>query len=222
MGRNRREASLLVKRGLDTLLAAGGLIVFLPLIVATAGLIRLHLGAPILFRQDRVGLNGRIFRLHKFRSMSDQRDATGMLLPDTQRLTRMGRWLRATSIDELPSLWNVLVGDMSLVGPRPLLPEYLAAYTATETKRHSMRPGVTGLAQVHGRNRVNWDKRLRLDVAYVTHWSLVLDIRILIATVTKVLTREGVEPDHGGTMERLDDSRSRPAMRVDAQQENKP
>jgi len=163
-----------------------------PVIIATAGLVRARLGKPVLFRQRRPGLDGRIFELVKFRSMSDTRAVDGTLASDAARLTPFGRWLRATSLDELPTLWNVLVGDMSLVGPRPLLPEYLPLYDAEQARRHAVRPGVTGWAQVNGRNALEWRDRFRLDTWYVDNRSFALDLRILWLTAATVWRREGI------------------------------
>lgn len=175
----------------------------LPLLVLAA-LIRSRFGNPVFFKQTRPGLGGAPFELVKFRTMTDERDAEGRLLPDAERLTPLGRFLRATSIDELPELWNVLRGDMSLVGPRPLLMRYLPYYTDREKKRHLVRPGLTGWAQLHGRNTVSWDERLALDVWYVENRNMLLDFKILIQTVVVVLKREGVIIDPGAAMQDLD------------------
>ncbi len=178
---------LFVKRMIDIAGAALGLLIALPLLLLVAFWIRLAIGSPVLFRQRRGGLHGRVFCICKFRTMSDARDSAGALLPDTQRLTHVGRFLRRTSIDELPQLWNVITGDMSLVGPRPLLAEYLDRYNAFQRRRHLVRPGLTGLAQIQGRNALDWDQRFELDVWYVEHGSLWLDAKILAATVWKLL-----------------------------------
>jgi lipopolysaccharide/colanic/teichoic acid biosynthesis glycosyltransferase len=159
---------------------------------ATALVIWATLGRPILFRQVRPGRGGRAFQLLKFRTMLDAKDADGNLLPDEQRLTRAGHFLRAASLDELPQLWNVLRGDMSLVGPRPLLVEYLPLYSAEQARRHDVLPGITGWAQVNGRNALDWDTRFRLDVWYVDHWSVALDMKILALTILRVVQRQGV------------------------------
>ena len=172
-----------------------------------AGLIRSRLGSPVFFRQTRPGLGGAPFELIKFRTMTDERDAGGQLLSDAERLTPLGRFLRVTSLDELPELWNVLRGDMSLVGPRPLLMRYLPYYTDRENKRHLVRPGLTGWAQLHGRNTVSWNERLALDVWYVENRSLLLDLKILLQTVALVLKREGVVIDPGAAMQDLDRER---------------
>ena len=176
-----------VKRALDAVGATLGLLATLPVLALVALLIRLNLGSPVFFRQRRGGLHGTVFSICKFRTMSDARDASGALLPDTQRFTRLGHILRRTSIDELPQLWNVVKGDMSLVGPRPLFAEYLERYNSFQRKRHQVRPGLTGLAQIQGRNALDWHKRFELDVWYVEHASLWLDAKILAATFWKLL-----------------------------------
>lgn len=191
---------LVVKDVLDR--AASALLIFLfsPLILATGLAIGLSMGRPVIFRQRRPGLNGRIFRLYKFRTMTGAKGADGKPLPDAQRITRLGRFVRALSLDELPQLVNVLKGDMSLVGPRPLLPEYLERYSPEQARRHEMKPGITGWAQVNGRNALDWETRFKLDVWYVDHWSLALDLRILAMTALKVLRRTGVSADGHATM----------------------
>jgi len=181
-----------MKRLLDILAAGFGLLLMSPLMIVIALLVWARLGRPIIFRQVRPGLHGQPFRLRKFRTMVDARDSEERPLPDAQRLTGLGRWLRSTSLDELPTLWNVLSGDMSLVGPRPLLMQYLDRYTPEQARRHEVRPGITGWAQVHGRNALSWEDKFRLDVWYVDHQSLWLDVRILFRTLGKVLTREGI------------------------------
>ena len=187
---------LRVKRAFDIVAALLGLAVTAPLLLVVAALVALRLGHPVLFRQQRPGLHGEVFTIVKFRTMLDV-DADAGLVTDEQRLTRFGAFLRATSIDELPSLWNILVGDMSLVGPRPSLVRYLDLYTAEESRRHDVRPGLTGLAQVRGRNALPWPERLRSDVEYVDSVSLGLDLRILLRTVVIVLRREGITaPGH--------------------------
>jgi sugar transferase EpsL len=168
-----------------------------PLLAAGALLVLLRLGRPVLFVQERPGLEGRPFRLYKFRTMTDARHPDGSLLPDAERLSPFGRRLRGWSLDELPELWNVLRGDMSLVGPRPLLPRYLDRYRPDQARRHDVKPGITGWAQVNGRNATSWEERLALDGWYVDHWSLRLDLRILAQTVSRVLTRQGIgHPAH--------------------------
>jgi sugar transferase EpsL len=176
-----REAA--TKRAIDLVGATAGLIMLAPVLLLIALAVRGALGSPVLFRQIRPGLHGRPFELLKFRTMTDLRDAAGELCPDGQRLTRLGNWLRSTSLDELPELINVLRGDMSLVGPRPLLLDYLGHYSAEQARRHDVRPGITGWAAVHGRNATSWERRLALDVWYVDHWSLALDLKILLMTV---------------------------------------
>jgi len=189
-----------MKRALDLFLALGALLLLTPLLLLLALVIRTKLGAPVFFRQPRPGRGGRVFTLWKFRTMNQASDGQGRLLPDAGRLTRFGRWLRATSLDELPELWNVLRGDMSLVGPRPLLVEYLTRYTPEEARRHEIRPGLTGWAQINGRNATTWEERLRLDVWYVDHRSLGLDLRILLRTVGLVFSRAGISAPGSATM----------------------
>lgn len=179
----------------------------LPLLLL-ALVVRWRLGSPVLFAQVRPGLHGRPFRMVKFRTMTDARGADGALLPDAQRLTTLGRWLRSTSLDELPELWNVLRGDMSLVGPRPLLMEYLPLYTPEQARRHDVRPGITGWAQVNGRNALSWEDRFRLDVWYVDNHTLGLDLRILALTVRKVLVREGISAQGEATMSKFTGGKS--------------
>ena len=192
-----------MKRLFDLLVSIVGLLVLLPLIVVIAILVRLRLGSPVIFSQDRPGRGEAIFRLRKFRSMSDQRDDKGDLLPDSKRLTPFGQFLRRTSLDELPTLWNVLVGDMSLVGPRPLLVEYLPLYSDEQRRRHAVRPGITGWAQVNGRNAISWEDKFAYDVWYVDHASLALDFRILAMTLGKVLRSEGISQPGEATMTRF-------------------
>lgn len=189
-----------MKRAFDLLVAAAGLIVLSPLLIAVAALVRVSVGAPVLFRQLRPGLRGRPFVLYKFRTMRDAVDESGRSLPDEDRMTAVGSLLRSTSLDELPELWNVLRGDMSLVGPRPLLMEYLDRYTPRQARRHLVRPGITGWAQVNGRNALGWKERLEKDVWYVENRSFRLDLRILLLTVWTVLRREGIKQDGQATM----------------------
>lgn len=196
------------KRLLDIVGSLCGLAVLWPLLLGVAIAVRLALGGPVFFVQERPGLHGRPFRLRKFRTMRSAFDSTGRPLPDAERLTRVGRFLRATSIDELPELWNVLIGDMSLVGPRPWLMEYLPHYTPEQARRHEVRPGITGWAQVNGRNAASWEERLRLDVWYVDHWSLWLDLRILIRTAWTVIRRDGISAAGHATMPRFDEGRA--------------
>lgn len=191
------------KRAIDFTAAAVGLVVISPILLLLALLIRAKLGAPILFRQTRPGLHTRPFTILKFRTMRDAHDADGAPLPDADRLPPLGRFLRSTSLDELPELWNVLRGDMSLVGPRPLLMEYLPLYSPKQARRHEVRPGITGWAQVNGRNALGWNDRFALDVEYVDRMSLALDARILLLTVLKVFRREGINQQGSATMEKF-------------------
>lgn len=189
------------KRLLDVTLASVALLLLLPFIGLLALLVRSRLGTPVLFRQRRPGLNGRIFTIYKFRTMTDSRDEQGQLLPDAERLTSFGRFLRSSSLDELPELWNVLSGDMSLVGPRPLLMQYLPRYTPEQARRHEVRPGITGWAQVNGRNALSWEQKFSLDVWYVDHVSLWLDVKIIALTIWKIVRREGISQPGQATME---------------------
>lgn len=175
-----------IKRGLDLLLSFCAIVVLSPVLLVLAVLVRVKLGSPVLFRQERPGKDEKIFTLCKFRTMTDERGADGELLPDAVRLTKFGKFLRATSLDELPELFNILKGDMSLIGPRPLLVSYLPYYTEKEKKRHSVRPGLTGLAQVSGRNFLDWDKRLQKDVEYVENLSFKMDVKVLLLTIKTV------------------------------------
>jgi lipopolysaccharide/colanic/teichoic acid biosynthesis glycosyltransferase len=190
-----------VKRAFDLILVVLTVIVWGPALAIVAFAVRFCLGAPMLFRQPRPGLHGRPFTILKFRTMIEARDESGALLPDANRLTAFGRWLRATSLDELPELLNVLKGDMSLVGPRPLLMRYLDRYSAEQARRHDVRPGVTGWAQINGRNALTWDDKFRLDLWYVDHVSLTLDLRILLMTIARVAARKGISADSQATMD---------------------
>lgn len=189
-----------IKRVLDVSLASAGLLVLSPLICAVAVAIRSSMGRPVLFRQERAGLHGKQFLLIKFRTMLVEGDPRARGSSDEARLTRLGRFLRATSLDELPTLWNVVRGDMSLVGPRPLLMRYLPRYSPEQARRHEVRPGVTGWAQVNGRNALTWQQKFALDVWYVDHWNLWLDLKILGMTIMKVLKREGISAGGYATM----------------------
>lgn len=182
-----------IKRLLDIVLSGCALIVLSPLLLVTAILVRVKLGSPVIFCQERPGKDEKIFKLHKFRSMSDARDETGALLPDKERLTGFGKKLRSLSIDELPELWDIFHGKMSIVGPRPLLVEYLPYYTENERHRHDVRPGLTGLAQINGRNTLTWEQKFAYDLEYVQHIGFCEDIKILFRTVGKVLNRSGVQ-----------------------------
>lgn len=196
----QRGLPLLVKRALDVTLAGSALVATSPVIASTALAIRLTMGSPVLFRQQRPGKHGTLFTAYKFRTMREAHDAQGTPLPDGQRLTALGRFVRRTSIDELPQLYNVLRGDMSLVGPRPLLVQYLARYSPEQARRHDVLPGITGWAQVCGRNATTWPERFAQDVWYVDNWSLALDLRIIARTVLKVLTGDGVSQPGCATM----------------------
>jgi lipopolysaccharide/colanic/teichoic acid biosynthesis glycosyltransferase len=195
------------KRAIDALFAGVGLVVLSPVLLAIALAVRAKSGRPVLFRQVRPGRGGKPFEVLKFGSMRDVRDAAGRPLPDAERLTEFGAFLRRTSLDELPELWNVLRGDMSLVGPRPLLMQYLDRYTPEQARRHEVRPGITGWAQVNGRNALTWEERFRLDVWYVDHCSLILDLRILVMTAWKVLTGVGISASGHATMPEFEGSR---------------
>jgi sugar transferase EpsL len=190
-----------VKRAIDILVALTGLVLLAPLVLTLSILIILFMGRPVFFRQERPGLNNRIFRLVKFRTMTDDTDDTGKPLPDAHRLTRLGKFLRRSSMDELPQLWNVLKGELSLVGPRPLLVHYLELYSPDQMRRHLVKPGITGWAQVNGRNDITWEEKFLLDVWYVDNQSLLLDLRILAMTVVKVLEGEGVSQTGHATAE---------------------
>ena len=189
------------KRTFDLILAVPALILLLPVWIVLTLLVRAKLGAPVLFRQQRPGLHGKPFTLLKFRTMTDALDAGGNLLPDAERLTAFGRFLRSTSLDELPELFNVITGDMSLVGPRPLVMEYLERYTPEQMRRHEVRPGVSGWAQVNGRNALSWERKFELDVWYVDHVSLWLDLKIIALTIWKILKREGISQAGHATMQ---------------------
>lgn len=190
----------LIKRGIDLVAALTSLVILTPAIVAVALAVRLTMGRPVLFRQVRPGYRTHPFTLYKFRTMCDAYGFDGEPLPDAERLTLLGRFLRRTSLDELPQLWNVLRGDLSLVGPRPLLMQYLPLYTPEQARRHELRPGITGWAQVNGRNAIGWDEKFRFDVWYVDHWSLWLDLKILALTVVKVFRCEGISGHGAATM----------------------
>ena len=190
-----------IKRLLDIVLSGCALIVLSPLLLVTAILVRVQLGSPVIFCQERPGRDEKIFKLHKFRSMSDARDENGNLLPDEIRLGKFGRNLRATSLDELPELWDIFRGKMSIVGPRPLLVKYLPLYNDEQRRRHDVRPGLTGWAQVHGRNLASWEERFAYDVDYVDHISFALDVKIIFMTIRCVLAREGISAEGSATME---------------------
>lgn len=192
-----------MKRLMDILGAMAGLLLLAPVIILLSLLVRIKLGSPVLFRQTRPGRAGQAFQMAKFRTMTDARDANGELLPDAERLTGFGQFLRSSSLDELPELWNVLKGDMSLVGPRPLLMEYLPLYTERQARRHVVRPGITGWAQINGRNALTWEEKFELDVWYVENRTLWLDIKIIFLTVWKVVKRDDINQDGEATMTRF-------------------
>lgn len=203
------EYSSFVKPILDRLVAAIALLLLSPIMLGIAIAIYIRMGKPILFAQPRPGKDGRIFNFYKFRTMTDECDSDGNLLPDAQRLTAIGQLLRKTSLDELPQFWNVLIGDMSLVGPRPLLVSYLDRYTPEQARRHEVKPGITGWAQVNGRNTLSWEEKFQLDLWYVDRWNIWLDLKILFVTVIKVFKREGIsQPNHATMSEFLGSPRS--------------
>ena len=191
-----------IKRGIDIAASALGLLCLSPILAAiTVWLHFANRGAGAFFRQERPGLHGKIFKVVKFKTMTDERDAAGNLLPDAERLTAVGRFVRSTSLDELPQLWNVLRGDMSLIGPRPLLPQYLPLYSPEQARRHNVRPGITGWAQCHGRNAISWTQKFKLDVWYVDNLTFAIDCKILLLTLKKVLLRDGISSATSATME---------------------
>lgn len=190
-----------IKRILDIIISMLAMIILSPLYLVVAVLVRIKLGAPVIFAQQRPGKDEKIFKLYKFRTMTDARDENGELLPDEKRMTTFGRFLRSTSLDELPELWNIFIGQMSLVGPRPLLVKYLPLYNEQQKKRHNVRPGLTGLAQVNGRNAISWEERFELDVEYVQNVSFVTDLKILFKTISTVFKREGIQSENSATME---------------------
>ena len=193
----------MLKRSFDIVIASLGLLLLSPVVAIVAFQVRRNLGSPVLFRQSRPGLSGKPFSMVKFRSMKDAVDERGNLLPDSERMTSFGQFLRSTSLDELPELWNVLKGDMSLVGPRPLLMEYVSLYSEEQFRRHEVRPGVTGWAQVNGRNAISWEDKFKLDIWYVDNRSFWLDIKILFLTVKKVLVRDGISGEGEVTMSKF-------------------
>ncbi len=192
--------SRLIKSLIDRLVAAIMLIFLSPFIGILAIAIRLNMGSPIIFSQPRGGKNNSTFTFYKFRTMTDERDSEGNLLPDMERLTPLGEFLRQSSLDELPQLWNILIGDMSFVGPRPFIAVYLERYTPEQARRHSVRPGITGWAQINGRNSITWEEKFQLDLWYIDHWSLWLDLKIIAQTVNKIVSKEGVDEDQNTTL----------------------
>lgn len=198
----------MIKRLFDIVASCCGLLLLAPIIAIVAWQIRRKLGSPVLFRQVRPGLNGKPFEMIKFRTMRDAMDAAGNPLPDSERMTPFGSFLRSSSLDELPELWNVLQGDMSLVGPRPLLMEYLPLYNPEQYRRHEVRPGVTGWAQINGRNALSWDEKFKLDIWYVDSRSLWLDLKIIFLTIKKVVARDGISADGEATMAKFTGDKS--------------
>lgn len=190
-----------IKRPMDIILSLIAIIILSPVFLIVYILVRLKLGSPVLFKQERPGLNGKIFIMYKFRTMTDKRDENGILLPDSLRLPKFGKFLRSTSLDELPELINILKGDMSLVGPRPLLVQYLCLYDDHQKRRHEVRPGLSGLAQVNGRNAISWEEKFDLDVEYVDNISFIGDLKIILLTIKKVFVREGINSETAATME---------------------
>jgi len=193
----------MIKRILDIIIASIALVLLFPIYLYVAYKVRKNLGSPVVFRQIRPGLHGKPFEMIKFRTMTDERDAEGNLLPNEQRLSKFGKMLRATSLDEMPELWNVIKGDMSIVGPRPLLMDYLPLYNEEQAKRHNVRPGMTGHAQVNGRNSISWEEKFKLDTWYVENQSILLDFKIMFQTVKKVLVKEGINQTEEVTMTRF-------------------
>ena len=189
------------KRPMDFILSAFAIILFSPILLTVSYFVRIKLGSPILFKQERPGLNEKIFTMYKFRTMTEEKDESGQLLPDNIRLTKFGRMLRSTSLDELPELFNIIKGEMSIVGPRPLLVQYLPLYNTHQKRRHDVRPGLTGLAQVNGRNSISWDDRFSYDVKYVNNLTFAMDLRIILATIRKVVGKEGISSNTSVTME---------------------
>lgn len=190
-----------IKRPMDCFLATLCLLIFSPLMLILAALVRIFIGAPVLFEQERPGKDGKVFKLYKFRTMTDKRDEDGQLLADEKRLTTFGKLLRSSSLDELPELFNIIKGEMSLIGPRPLLVQYLPLYNREQARRHEVRPGLTGLAQSRGRNSLSWEEKFSLDVEYVDHITFLGDMKIIVNTVNQVFKREGISDDSGVTME---------------------
>lgn len=193
-----------IKRILDIILSLIAIIVLSPVLLIVAILVRIKLGNPVIFKQQRPGKDEKIFTLYKFRTMTDKKDENGNLLPDSERLTKFGKILRSTSLDELPELFNILKGDMAIVGPRPLLVEYLSLYNEKQKHRHDVRPGLTGLAQINGRNTISWERKFEDDVRYVNKVTFIDDIKIILKTVGKVLKREGIVQENNATMEKFE------------------
>ena len=198
-----------IKRILDLILSLMALIVLMPLMIIIGILVRINLGSPIIFKQKRPGKDEKIFTLYKFRTMTDEKDEKGKLLPDSQRLTKFGKFLRSTSLDELPELINILKGDMSIVGPRPLLVEYLKLYNEEQKHRHDVRPGLTGLAQTSGRNAITWEEKFEKDIEYVHNISFIGDVKIIIKTAIKVFKREGISGTNSDTMQKFEGNKEK-------------
>ncbi|MDP1417447.1 sugar transferase [Peribacillus simplex] len=196
-----------IKRAMDFILSLLAIVILSPILLVVALLVRVKLGSPVLFKQKRPGLNEDVFMMYKFRTMTDERDELGELLPDNVRLTKFGRFLRSTSLDELPELFNIIKGDMSIVGPRPLLVQYLPLYNKHQKRRHEVRPGLSGLAQVNGRNAISWEDKFNLDVEYVNHVSFTGDWKIIFLTIKKVFVREGINSETAATMEYFEGSK---------------
>lgn len=201
-----KKGQYFIKRTFDIVAAMGGLIVFSPIMIVVAIMVKIKLGSPILFTQDRIGKDNKIFKMMKFRTMKDGVDKNGNLLPDSERLTSFGKLLRSTSLDELPELINILKGDMSLIGPRPLLVEYLPLYSKEQKRRHDVLPGLTGWAQINGRNAISWNEKFKLDVFYVDNWSLGLDFKIFFLTFYKLFKRDGISKEGMATTIKFDGS----------------
>lgn len=201
MSRKKGFYEKYIKRPQDFVLSLIALLLLSPILLVIAILVRIKLGSPIIFTQSRPGLNEKIFRMYKFRTMTDEQDGSGNLLPDAVRLTKFGKFLRSTSLDELPELWNILRGDMAIVGPRPLLVQYLPLYNEHQKRRHEVRPGLTGYAQVNGRNSISWEEKFNLDVGYVDNISFTRDMTLILLTFKKVFIKEGISSDTSATME---------------------
>ncbi|MDM5313188.1 sugar transferase [Peribacillus frigoritolerans] len=203
-----------IKRAMDFILSFIAIVILSPILLVVALLVRVKLGSPVVFKQKRPGLNENVFMMYKFRTMTDDRDETGELLPDSVRLTKFGRLLRSTSLDELPELFNILKGDMSIIGPRPLLVQYLPLYNVHQKRRHEVRPGLSGLAQVSGRNAISWEEKFNLDVEYVNNVSFIGDWKIIVLTIKKVFIREGINSEASVTMEPFSGTRTNNKERI--------